>query len=254
MHPADPVRVFASNSAEYHGAFKTFLDHTDQKVKALEWLGGQVDRLPQRNVMIDAGAGTGKLTSQFVHRFQRVVAIEPNPSLLTELTASCPSAKVIPTNISDANPAEQADFILCSHVFYYIPQPEWHITLDRLIDWLAPGGVLAVAIQNPDTDCMRMLYHFVGSRGDLRDLQVAAESAARGRYQVRLETVRARIQTDNLETACQIAEFLLNVLPIPSPPLWSELQAYVTTHFQKGPGYEFSCDQDFLRIERHRKD
>ena len=74
------VRSFVSSSPEYHRAFQAFLAHTDQKDKAREWLRHEVDGLANRSVMIDAGAGSGKLTSWLTPLFGTVIAIEPNPS------------------------------------------------------------------------------------------------------------------------------------------------------------------------------
>jgi trans-aconitate methyltransferase len=248
-----PTRVqsFASDSPEYHQAFKAFLVHTDQKEKALGWLSDEVAKLRNRNVMIDAGAGNGKLTTWFIPRFQQIVAIEPNPSLEAALRESCPTIRVLPTTITAAIPSVEADFVLCSHVFYYIPRSEWEANVERIISWLAPGGVLAIALQNPETDCMHMLKHFTGERFDLGELCRLAQSRSRDQFAVRIETVPAYIQTDDLATACTIAEFMLNLLPLPNPPTWDVLERYVIENYrQTEGGYRFSCHQDFLRVER----
>lgn len=111
-------------------------------------------------------------------------------------------------------------------------------------------GVLAVAIQNPETDCMRMIDHFVGGTFGLRELSATAESAPGGPYRVRLDTVPARISADDLLTACRIAEFVLNSSPLTRPPTWSELEDLRRDALRPpGGGYEMSSDQDFLRVE-----
>ncbi len=244
------VANFDSATPEYTQAFHTFLAHTDQKEKAMEWLEREVEALAQRRVAIDAGAGTGKLTTWLSDRFTTVIGVEPNPSLAAEFRTACPKATLLPDTIVAAAPGVSADFILCSHVFYYIPRQEWEANARHLISWLAPGGVLAIAIQNPDTDCMRMVNHFIGRRVDLREL-AATVSVPNGPYDVRLDTVQAYIRTDDLQTACEVAEFILNVLPIPHPPLWADLEKYVAHHFARpGGGYQYSCHQDFLRIAR----
>src|SRR5262249_7631810 len=164
------VRSFVSSSPEYHRAFQAFLAHTDQKDKAREWLRHEVDGLANRSVMIDAGAGSGKLTSWLTPLFETVIAIEPNPSLESELRTTCPDAAVSACTIASVSPPAAGDFVLWSHVFYPIARSEWESTLLHLMGWVAPGGVLAVAIQNPGTDGMRMVNHFLGGRLDLREL------------------------------------------------------------------------------------
>lgn len=246
------VRSFTSSGSEYHRAFATFLAHTDQKDKAYAWLGSEVDSLTNRGVLIDAGAGTGKLTAWLAPRFEHVNAIEPNPSLVAELRQTCPAAEIISTDIGDASPSEMADFILCSHVFYYISRPEWETTLRTMMGWLNPGGVLAIALQNPETDGMRMVAHFLGGRFDLDALRRAAQAEG-DRFEAHLETVHAHIRAPDLQTACEIAEFVLNVLPMPSPPTWDDLERYVAERFRQSDGsYLLSCHQDFLRVTRRR--
>lgn len=245
------VTNFDSATPEYTQAFHTFLAHTDQKDNALEWLRSEVGKLGRLETAIDVGAGTGKLTAWLADRFATVIGVEPNPSLAAEFRSTCPTATLIPTPILAVDPPRLADFVLCSHVFYYFPRTEWEATLRHLLRLLAPGGVLAVAIQNPDSDCMRMVHHFIGGRLDLRELVAAAESAPGGPYEVRVDTVAAHIRADDLPTASAVAEFILNVMPMPHPPLWADLEQYVARHFSRpGGGYQYSCDQDFLRVAR----
>src|SRR6516225_11059753 len=125
MKDVPRVRVFDSQSALYHDAFQVFLDHTDQKAMARLQLDGMVSDLPQRRVFVDAGAGNGQVTAWFMDKFERTIAIEPNPSLNADLRRACPSVEVLPMKILDAQPDVQGDLILCSHVLYYIPRSDW---------------------------------------------------------------------------------------------------------------------------------
>src|SRR6516164_1327966 len=195
------VAYYDSTTPEYTRAFHLFLSHTDQKEKAMEWLDQQVEALPHRRIAIDAGAGTGKLTKWLAGRFARVIGVEPNPSLADEFRTACPTAILIPETILAAKPQVVADFILCSHVFYYIPRTEWEENIRQLISWLAPGGLLAIAIENSSSDCTRMKHHFIPDGCDLRELAAVAESALDGPYDVRLDTVEAYIRTKDLQTA-----------------------------------------------------
>lgn len=246
------VRSFKSSTPDYHRAFQTFLDHTDQKERALGWLEREVKRLPNRSVLIDAGAGNGKLTQSLSRWFESVVGIEQNATLLEDFATACPKSERILATILESSPRTSANFVLCSHVFYYISKDEWAANARQLINWLAPKGVLAIALQNPSTDCMRMVDHFIGGKFNLADLASIADDLEEGVFDVSVETVKASIRTQDLKTACDIAEFILNVLPMPNPPLWSDLELYVAEHFSKEDGsFEWSCHQDFLRVERH---
>jgi SAM-dependent methyltransferase len=247
----EAIAVYDSLTPEYHRAFEIFLNHTDQKLKAQQWLNDLVDRLPCKDIFIDAGAGNGKVTAWFAERFGRTIAIEPNASLRSELTRACPAAEVVGEGILDAKVSAAGDLILCSHVFYYIDASEWMATLEQLVSWLSSGGILVLVVQNQDTDCMRMLEHFFGRRFLVPSLARRFEAERGGSYQVRVETVPAQIETSDFASAYAIAEFMLNLLPIPDPPARHDLGEYVRANFERADGsLRFSCDQDFVQIRR----
>jgi len=249
MNTTERVSTYDSQSPAYHRAFEVFLAHTDQKTKARDWLTGLVQGLPCRRVFVDAGAGNGKVTAWFLADFQRTIAIEPSPSLCDELRRTCPTAEVLTEKILEAQFSVSADLVLCSHVLYYIDAADWITHLERFVSWLDPEGVLVVVIQNHATDCMRMLEHFFGHRFHLSELASRFE-ALRGRhYCVEIATVPAQVATANFDSAFIVAEFMLNLLPMPHPPPRRNLEEYVHKHFARpGGGFCFSCDQDFLMV------
>src|SRR5437764_1590885 len=155
------IQVFDSQGEAYKRAFQIFLDHTDQKRNAKRFLQKLVDGLPNRKVYIDAGAGNGEVTRAFAGAFDRTIAIEPNPHLLTQLKQTIPQAEAIAAPILAADPKAQGDFVLCSHTLYYIPSEEWLAHLDRLVSSMSPTDLTVVRLQNRDTAWMAMLEHFL---------------------------------------------------------------------------------------------
>lgn len=248
MTASQKVRAFKSNTPEYHDAFQVFLDHTDQKHQAKQWLETCINGLPSKGLFVDAGAGNGKVTTWFADAFARTIATEPNESLRKELEAACPGAEVLGDTIMEARISDPADFVLSSHVFYYIPGAEWPQNLDKMASWLAPKGTLVVIIQNHGTDCMKILRHFLKQSFDLKSLADAFGKKSGAKYDTSLETVPAKIQTEKFEDACTIAEFMLNLLPLEDPPLRADVESYVRKNFAFDGGFRFSCNQDFLRI------
>ncbi|MBI3313893.1 MAG: methyltransferase domain-containing protein [Candidatus Omnitrophica bacterium] len=251
MKTDQPIRIFDSSSADYHKAFQVFLDHTDQKAKARERLDELVSDLSSRRVLIDAGAGNGKVTAWFTDAFEHTIAAEPNASLRKELKETCPRAEVLEQTILDARISHKGDFILASHVFYYIKGDEWLKNLETLASWLSPEGTLVVILQNHGSDCMKMLRHFLGQSFNLEELADDFGKNNSPRYRLSLDTVPSHITTPDLDAAYTVAEFMLNLLPLPNPPSETEVSKYVQTHFAQGPNkYRFSCTQDFLEIRR----
>ena len=251
MIEAEKVRVYDSQSKLYHTAFETFLQHTDQKTHAREWLERCIALLPRRRTFIDAGAGTGQLTSWLIPQFIRTIALEPNAYLRSEFQTTCPGIELLPEPITQALPTARADLVLCSHVFYYIQADEWLRNLETMVSWLNPGGVVVVALQNPETDCMKMLHHFLGTRFDLMALREQLPYTMEKDYTVRLDTVPAHVTTRDFDSAYVVAEFMLNLLPLTTPPSQKDLEEYVTKFFlDPQEGYRFSCHQDFLQVHR----
>src|SRR5262249_25161277 len=153
-----------------------------------------------------------------------------------DLERACPTAELIPEQILNTNIETPGDLILCSHVFYYIDASEWMRTLARLASWLAPGGVLLVVVQNHDTDCMHMLDHFFGQRFVVSSLARKFKEERDGNYDLRIDTNPAKIETPDFPSAYVIAEFMLNLLPIPHPPPQRALADYVRAHFERPDG------------------
>ena len=61
----------------------------------------------------------------------------------------------------------------------------------------------------------------------------------------------AHVETRDFPSAYAIAEFMLNLLPIPDPPARHALEDYVRARFERPDGsFRFSCDQDFVQIWR----
>ena len=245
------IRSYDSQSVAYHDAFAVFLACTDQKVNARRWLDALVETLPKRRVFIDAGAGNGQVTAWFAARFQRTIAIEPSPSLSADLRKTCPSAEVLAKKLLDARPDARGDLILCSHVLYYLERSEWLPTLTRLAEWLSPEGALALTVQNHETDCMQMLEAFRGERFDLAALAGEFGSSHGRDYSVERQLVPAHVTAPDLAAAYTIAEFMLNLLPMPNPPARRSLEDYVQARFASANGgFRFSCHQEFLLVRR----
>ncbi|SDL28478.1 class I SAM-dependent methyltransferase [Nonomuraea jiangxiensis] len=241
------VKIVDPMSADYDAAFAAFLAHTDQKERAHEKLVHIAARLARRRTLIDAGAGTGQTTALLARHFAHTIAIEPNEHLRRKLARTCPDATILGEDIATALPDRLADLVLSAHVFYYLPPASWLTALQRLASWTAAGGSVVVILQNPDTDCMRLLRHFTGRRFDLRALGRTFAGADHD-WEMSVSTEPAVIDAPDLDTAVIIAQFLLNLVPLPDPPTVDDVATYLRDRFRVPGGYRFSCDQDFLEL------
>ncbi|MGA5098869.1 class I SAM-dependent methyltransferase [Streptomyces lavendulocolor] len=233
----------------YGEIFRTYLAHTDEKKQQQRLLHHIVDALPQREIFVDVGAGTGLFTAGLAEKFDRTVAVEPDPELRRELRTACPDAEVLPVPIAAAEPSGPADLVLCSHVLYYVPEAEWPGHVARMLSWLRPGGELVLVLQHPENACMAMVRHFGGPTRSLLAVLPYLDGAAGRRY--RAERVRqpASVCVPDLATALDVCQLVVG--PLEDSSSRAAVAGYLHTHCaDPGGGFALSCDQEFLRIRR----
>ncbi len=249
MSYQDRIRIFDSQSEAYQQAFQLFLNHTDQKRNAKQWLQKAVDGLPKHTVFIDAGAGNGEVTKAFAGAFTRTIAIEPNVYLRDQLQQMLPNVEVIGLPMMAAQPDVRGDLILCSHTLYYIPPEEWLAHLERLVSWMSPTGVTIVVLQHRESGCMNMVHHFFGHRFELRQTADAFRAKHGDQYDVVITRDPAHVEIPNLDKAYAVAEFMLNLLDEQFVPTRHEVESYLQAHFaEPDGGYRIPVHQDFLTI------
>jgi SAM-dependent methyltransferase len=251
MKPTDGAY---SQSENYDECFNFFLAHTDEKRKTIAWLRQFVEKLPSRKQFVDVGAGNGALTQVLAPYFAHTAAVEPNLELRRRLQEILPEISVHPHLILEVEmPLAQADFIVCSHVLYYVEQAQWLAQIEKLATWLAPGGALVLMLQHHSSDCMKMHAHFFQHTFDLGALVPVLRARLGHKYQVDAEVLPANIVTPDLPSTCRIAEFMLKLLPDTCLPPQDEVVAYIQRHFRaQGQGHRFSTDQIIVTIRQSR--
>lgn len=97
---------------------------------------------------IDLGCGPGNSTELIVERFGAtgVSGLDSDPDMLQTARNRLPGTAFVEADLATWQPSEKADLLFANAVFQWLPN---HLDIfDRLMDGLAPGGVLA--IQMPD--------------------------------------------------------------------------------------------------------
>lgn len=91
--------------------------------------------------VLDLGAGTGKLTATLVALGAEVVAVEPDPAMLTELHRSLPAVRALPGS-AEAIPLPDAsvDAVLAGNAMHWFDMAVAGPEIARV---LAPSGILA---------------------------------------------------------------------------------------------------------------
>ena len=133
--PASPKQALAGsfgNVAElYH---RVRIDYSDAAVDRLgSALGVEAD-----SEVLDLAAGTGRLTRKLAHRFQRVVAVEPNASmraLIDGVETFEGTAERIPL------PDDAVDAVFVGEAFHWF---DWPVALAEIARVLRPRGGLGL--------------------------------------------------------------------------------------------------------------
>lgn len=124
-------------------------------------------RLPLRGdeVAIDAGCGTGRVTSLLLERLPRgrVIGVDGSPSMIERARESLgEEVELVVSDLLEFVPQEPVDLVFSTATFHWILD---HDRLFRAIrGWLQPGGLLAAQF---------------GGKGNVRDVVDAIVAASR---------------------------------------------------------------------------
>jgi SAM-dependent methyltransferase len=143
--------------------------------------------------VLDLGAGTGKLTAMLVALGAEVIAVEPDPAMLTELRRALPAVRALPGSAEAIPlPDTSVDAVLAGQALHWFDMAAAGPEIARV---LSPGGILAG------------LWNVVDNRVDwVAGLERVSGSAAIGRRDT-LSSWRAETADAHLPSIGPVAYF-----------------------------------------------
>jgi len=201
--------VEMEEDAEYKRQLALFVKCSTDKGIELAKLGEVIAGLRRRRTFLDIGAGGGDLTIPLSQSFRETTVVEPNSKQAEFLRRRCPHFEVIESSWEEADlGSNRYDFILCSHVLYYIDTRDWLGTLDKMYKYLEEDGVLAIVLQTPLGETAKFFNHFTDYDVAIMDLWEDLEKRY-GEDSIEVRYFINEIWTDNLEDMVDIGLFLL---------------------------------------------
>jgi SAM-dependent methyltransferase len=218
---------------------------TDKRIELVR-IGEVIADLRHRRRFLDVGAGSGDLTIPLAQTFRETSIVEPNTAQIEFLRRRYPDFKLHNTTWSEADlGGERFDFILCSHVLYYLDTADWMPSIDKMRAHLEADGRLAIVLQSPIgelADFYNRFAHFdVDILGLWRQLiHSFGDRAVDVRYFIN------EIWTDNLDDMVEIGLFLL--IDRNFRARCDEIRDYFARHHRHGDGYRLKQDEVLLVV------
>jgi ubiquinone/menaquinone biosynthesis C-methylase UbiE len=118
---------------------------------------------PDAKTVLDLGAGTGKLTRALAARGLDVIAVDPSPKMLAQLSNSLPGAVVHEGTAEDIPIADASvDAVFAAQAWHWVDQD---VALPSVARVLKPGGTLGLVwnIRDESTPWVKRLSEIVHS-------------------------------------------------------------------------------------------
>ena len=234
--------------AEYQRQLELFVKSSTEKGIELVKVGEIIAGLSRRRNFLDIGAGGGDLTIPIAQSFERTTIVEPNERQAQYLKKRCPHFHIVNSlwEKADLGP-ERFDFILCSHVLYYIEKGKWLTTIKRMYEYLEDKGCIAIVLQSPIgevADFFNAFTHYDVNILELwRDLiRVYGDDAIEVRYFMN------EIWTESLDDMVTIGLFLL--IDRRFNEYKEKIRQYFESHHKNQGGYQIKQDEILLVVKK----
>ncbi|RYZ17375.1 MAG: class I SAM-dependent methyltransferase [Myxococcaceae bacterium] len=101
-------------------------------------------QLPTSPTLLDVGAGSGKVAEKLARHFASLTLLEPNPEQIAPFQHE--KARIHLKSLDGFHSPDTYELVVCSHVLYHVPPPEWGRFIDRLLSFVRPGGCCLLAM------------------------------------------------------------------------------------------------------------
>jgi trans-aconitate 2-methyltransferase len=147
---------------------RQYLKFEDERTRPPRDLVAQVP-LQRPRFVVDLGCGPGNSTELLVERFPQseVMGLDSSPDMLKKARERLPKCKFIEADIATWKPEPETDLIFGNAVMQWLP--DHPAIMRRLLEGMAPGGVLAIQMPDNTREPALRFQREVGEEGPWRD-------------------------------------------------------------------------------------
>ncbi|MCB9958775.1 MAG: methyltransferase domain-containing protein [Rhodospirillaceae bacterium] len=140
----------------------------DERARPGHDLTARIPQFAARRIY-DLGCGRGDLTADLAARWPtaQVTGIDLSPTMLADARARFPTIDWVEGDLADWTPDAPADLIFANAALHWLPDHD--ALFPRLMDRLAPGGVLAVQMPNNFAEPSHKLLRAIAEQGPWAD-------------------------------------------------------------------------------------
>lgn len=246
--PYQDSSVEMEEDAEFQRQLALFIRCSTEKGIELVKVGEIIAGLPHRRYFLDIGAGGGDLTIPISQSFDETTVVEPNEKQASFLKRRCPHFRVYDDFWEKVDlGSKRYDFILCSHVLYYIEEGQWLTTIEKMYAHLEDGGRIAIVLQSPIGEVADFFNQF--THYDVNILELWRDLIQRyGDDAVEVRYFMNEIWTGALEDMVTIGLFLL--IDRRFKQYENEIQQYFEAHHKVAGGYRIMQDEVLLVVKK----
>lgn len=143
------VSKISNTDAKYSNVEKVLVDNNNYSNQIVDFIQKNiVSKIPEKNTFLDIGAGPGYITSLLSKKFKSTTVIEPNTNYKDFYNKN--GFISYNENFQNSKLTNKYDFVLCSHVLYYVDRNEWPSFLQKMYELIQKGGKGVIIVISPN--------------------------------------------------------------------------------------------------------
>jgi SAM-dependent methyltransferase len=120
---------------------------------ALHWIEKLAQRLPERSRVLDLGCGGGGPATRALAARHDVLGVDISEQQLERARRLVPEARFLRADATEvAFEPESFDAVVSLFMLGHVPRAKQRPLLERIFDWLVPGGLLLVTLGTANAD------------------------------------------------------------------------------------------------------